>query len=99
MIFQRGNDEILHSYYNENDCISRQHFIDFLRNEFDQELDHFKNNCTSNNKEDLLILLEQVHKENHYFINKLASQFVDHSYAQLDSCISLYVEVHQFFDL
>lgn len=99
MIFNRGNDEILHSFYNENDCISRQHFIDFLHIELDQELEDFKNNCTSNDKQDLLILLEQINKENHHYINQLAPQFIDQAHSQLDPYISMYVEVHQYYDL
>lgn len=99
MIFHKGHYEQTQLFYAENNQASRQHFIDHIRSELDQELNDFKLSCTSDSKVDLLCLFKEVHHESFLHVNTMAEEFIKNSKATFDEYIFLVVQEHKMLKI
>ncbi len=99
MIFHKGVYEKTNLFYKINNKCSRKHFIEQIRLEINNELNNFKIKCDSDHKNDLLSLLNLVHKESHIDINNMAKDFIQNSNAEIDQYVFLEIKEHDVLSI
>lgn len=99
MIFHKGTYEQTRLFYVQNNKASRQHFIENMRLELEQELKDFNLSCKSQYKHDLVALYKKVQKESHLHLDAMEDEFIQNSKAIFDQCICLIVKSHEVFNI
>ena len=79
MIFHKGTYEQTRLFYIQNNKASRQHFIENMRLELEQELKDFNLSCKSQYKHDLFALYKKVQKESHLHLDAMEDEFTQNS--------------------
>lgn len=91
MTYQKCTNESASMLFMDNNYISRKLFIQMVRDDIDMELNSFKKYCLSDIKNDLFSLYEEIHKENHFYLNSMESEFIKNGKANYDNQIFLSV--------
>ncbi|MGR2920624.1 hypothetical protein [Acinetobacter sp. 1125_18A] len=99
MIFHKGTYEQTRLFYIQNNKASRQHFIENMRLELEQELKDFNLSCKSQYKHDLFALYKKVQKESHLHLDAMEDEFIQNSKAIFDQCICLIVKSHEVLNV
>ena len=99
MIFHKGTYEQTRLFYIQNNKASRQHFIENMRLELEQELKDFNLSCKSQYKHDLFTLYKKVQKESHLHLDAMEDEFIQNSKAIFDQCICLIVKSHEVLNV
>lgn len=94
MIFQKNPFEQTNAFYSENTKKTREHFINSIKSDIDNELKEFHQECKSNHKNNLLELLEIVNQETIFHINFLKENFIENSNSEFDDFVKMVVKEH-----
>lgn len=91
MTYQKCTNESSSYFFTENNLNTRNHFIELLHTEIKKEMEDFEKFCSSDSKDDLLKLYEEIHAESAHHLNEMKHAFIEASHASFDECINLNV--------
>ena len=91
MAYQKCTNESSSYFFTENNLNTRKQFVELLHIEIKKELEDFKKFCSSDSKDDLLKLYEEIHAESTHHLNEMKQTFIGVSHASFDDCINLNV--------
>ncbi|WP_434279229.1 hypothetical protein [Acinetobacter sp. CE-15] len=89
MTYQKGTNESTSVFFTMNNLISRNLFIQMMRDDIDIEFNNFKINHLSDIETDLFSLHENIHKESHFHLSLMESKFIESGNANFDNHIFL----------
>lgn len=95
MIFHKGYCEHVSSFYTVNNIDTRLHFIDHIRSEI---LSEFYSSKLNTNK-DLLLLAEEIYKEDLIHMDIISNEFIKKSQGVFNEFIYIEIKEHRILSI
>ena len=99
MTYQKCTSESTSVLFTYNNYISRNFFVQMMRDDIDIELNSFKVHCLSDVKNDLFTLYEAIHKESHFHLDSMEKDFIINGQAKFDEQIFLSIIERNIFKI